>query len=264
MFPHTHTHVHTTGTHTHTHTPTHTHTQTIAHACTIHTVTNGGPSMDTHRDARHHTRMHTDTLTDQAAAGLVWWGIGGGALLRLTVAVSVTDGNQHLFLFMKTSQSSVHKHKLSTPKTVELCTSTKKLYRCNSILCLYWYKIPVHRMMPQTATWLPSVLVQKQVMQNFQPLWCKVCQTPVCSPQLTHATVRDGGASYVLTCLRYLPKVWEYIVYTQQQFNNTSFTYADWSVSTDLISLWDCLISCVPAILMRKSYFPSGNSGTIW
>ena len=64
-------------------------------------------------------------------------------------------------------------------------------------------------MMPQTATWLPSVLVQKRVMQNFQPLQGKECQPPICSPQLTHATVRDGGASYVLTCLRCLPKVWE-------------------------------------------------------
>lgn len=65
----------------------------------------------------------------------------------------------------------------------------------------------------------------------------------VCSPQVTEATKKDGGASYASTCLRCLPQVWQrnctvYIQQHQNQFGRLSFAHVDWSVSTDLISLW--------------------------
>ena len=83
------------------------------------------------------------------------------------------------------------------------------------------------------------------------------------------ARTGDVGTSYVLTCLRCLPEVWQrnctvYIQQHQHQCRHLSFAYADWSVSTDLIFLWYLGLGCTRfheclQLLMRKSSFPSGN-----
>ena len=71
--------------------------------------------------------------------------------------------------------------------------------------------------------------------------WCRqVCLPSICSPQVTRATIRDGGILYALTSLRCLSQVWQRnctIYIHQHQFSHMSFAYMDWRVSTDLISL---------------------------
>ena len=110
---------------------------------------------------------------------------------------------------------------------IELCTCTKNVLVC--VLVFYVHATINYRY----TNWCGWMLLA-------------FCLFPTGD---THATIKDGGALYVVTCLRCLPYVWQrnctvYMQQHQHQFSRLSFTYIDWIVSTDLISLWYLGLGC--------------------
>ena len=72
--------------------------------------------------------------------------------------------------------------------------------------------------------------------------------------------IKDAGAPYALTCLRCPPHIWQRncIVYIQQhqhQCGRLCLAQEDWSVSTDLISLWYLGLHVCPPCWWEK-FFP--------
>ena len=118
---------------------------------------------------------------------------------------------------------------------------------------------------------IPVFNVHASIKQQHTNQCGQVHQHSINSPQVAQATIRDGGASYALTCLRCLPKVWQlnctvYIQQHQYQFSRLFFClrrlkFFHRFYFPSVFGTRAYFISFVFTMLMRSS-FPSGNLGT--
>ena len=125
----------------------------------------------------------------------------------------------------------------------EKCIRTR-----TDILCPYWYLTPVYQLMRRTLSAFHLFFTGDP--SNSKGWWGFI--------SIDLFEMSPASLTMELHCLHTATSasVWLW-----------SFAYIDWSVSTDLISLWYLGLGCIrfymcSAMLMRRSSFPSGYLST--